>query len=180
MTGFYQNNKPLVTFLIRAVAIYLAWFVFHQLPELGSGKVDILLIKHLAKSAKWILEVMGFTAFYSFNKIAMAGIEGSAGLIISPSCNGLDLLVLFAGFIIAYPGTIRSKFLFIPVGLLIIDVLNIIRIVLLAWMAKFSPHLLEFNHSYTFTFSMYVIIFALWMVWIRKGGRTRQEEELVP
>jgi exosortase/archaeosortase family protein len=75
------------------------------------------------------------------------------------------LFALFAGFVVAFPGKIKNKLWFIPLGILIIHLTNIIRILALAIIAYKSPNYLEFNHNYTFTVSVYIIVFALWMIW---------------
>jgi len=125
---------------------------------------DTFLIQHLISISSLILRKLGYSIFTQADLI---GIEGSSGLIVSAPCDGLSLFVLFAGFIIAFPGKIKSKFIYIPIGLLIIDIINIIRIVALVIIVKYAPHKLEFNHSYTFTLIMYIIIFFLWMFWIK-------------
>ena len=104
----------------------------------------------------------------TFDAGKVVGISGTAGLLISPSCDGLNLMVLFAAFIGAFPGTIYSKFWFIPVGILIIDALNVLRIVILSLILLYKPSALSFNHSYTFTLIVYVVIFLLWIVWLKK------------
>jgi len=71
-------------------------------------------------------------------------------------------------FVLAYPGHQKNKLWFVPLGILLIHILNIIRVISLAIIAYYSPYSLSFNHTYTFTFFVYAFIFLLWMVWVNK------------
>jgi len=166
----YKKNKFLILFLLRAGGIYLLWSIINNVWLYHNPFVDNLLVAHLIDINKLLLESLGYSIF---TKSDLIGIDGSSGLIVSAPCNGLSLFVLFAGFIIAYPGNLKSKLWFIPLGLLIIDILNIIRILLLIIIVKYSPEWLEFNHSYTFTLIMYLIIFLMWM---KFAGKVRKLE----
>ncbi|MFZ9550238.1 MAG: hypothetical protein ACO28Y_08960 [Bacteroidia bacterium] len=42
----------------------------------------------------------------------------------------------------------------------------------LAWLSKFHPQWLLFNHNYTFTASAYILVFVLWMVWVKRLSKT--------
>lgn len=165
MMELYKKNKALIIFLLRAAGIYLFWYIIYNGWIYKNGVIDNLLIEHLISATAIALKVMGFTIFTEGRLI---GIVDSTGLIVNQPCDGLSLFALFAGFIIAYPGKLRSKFIFIPIGLLIIDLVNIVRIIALVIIVKYTPQSLEFNHSYTFTFIMYVIIFLMWVGWIKK------------
>ena len=96
------------------------------------------------------------------------GIDGTHGVLIGAPCNGLNLFALFAGFIIIFPGKIIQKLIFIPIGILIIHVINIFRLVALALVVLYKPESLEFNHKYTFTIVVYAFIFVMWIIWVNK------------
>jgi exosortase family protein XrtF len=96
------------------------------------------------------------------------GVDGTGGLWIGDNCNGIALFALFTGFIIAYPGNWKKKLVYIPVGILLIQCLNIIRIVSLAILDTRSRAWTEINHTYTFTIIIYGFIFFLWMFWTNK------------
>jgi exosortase/archaeosortase family protein len=78
------------------------------------------------------------------------------------------LYALFAGFVLAFPGPVRRKLWFIPLGIAAIYLLNIIRIGVLALNHLYYHESVEFNHHYTFSFVVYACIFLLWMLWARR------------
>jgi exosortase family protein XrtF len=100
--------------------------------------------------------------------IRTAGIDGSHGVWVGDSCNGLTLFALFAGFVFAFPGPVIKKLWFIPAGLVAIHLLNVLRVTALALIQYYAPQYLEFNHTYTFTIIVYGFVFALWYLWATK------------
>lgn len=91
--------------------------------------------------------------------------EGRHILRIESACNGLVLMMLFAGFIIAFPGPWKHKLWFIPLGIVIIHVVNILRVAALGWNYVSASRSFEFNHKYTFELVVYCVIFLMWMWW---------------
>jgi exosortase family protein XrtF len=102
------------------------------------------------------------------------GIDGTHGLWIGDPCNGITLFALFTGFVIAYPGPVKRKIWFIPLGLFAIHIVNILRIVALAFITLYAPSYLEFNHTYTFTIIVYSFVFFLWMLWANKFSKPEE------
>ncbi len=159
------QDKFISTFILKGVGLYLLWYMLYDNWLLKDGWVDHFLINHLVKSTSIILELLGYTVFMYADAV---GIDGTHGVLIGAPCNGLSLFALFAGFIIIFPGKLKHKLFFIPIGILIIHVVNIFRLVGLALVVQYKPESLEFNHKYTFTVIVYAIIFMMWIVWVNK------------
>lgn len=159
-----NKNPGLFPFLLRAATIYLAWIIIYKFYLLPQGRVDNFLIEHLVKSTDIGLRIQGFN---TFNQHDLVGIDGTHGVHIGPPCNGLSLFVLFAGFIISYPGQAKKKLWFIPAGIIFIHFLNILRLIGLCLVVLYKPESLDFNHSYTFTIILYAIVFSMWMLWVK-------------
>jgi exosortase family protein XrtF len=125
----------------------------------------------------WLLKVIGFDTFQGNHEtIRTIGIQGTHGLWIGDPCNGLTLFALFSLFIAAYPGKWKHKLWFIPLGVTLIHFMNVIRITALCIITLKSPQWLNFNHTYLFQTLMYLFIFALWYVWIRKFSTTESHD----
>lgn len=167
----FLTDTLLVRFILKAIAAYLLWYFIYDYILLRNGFMDKFLIQHLVKSTAIVLEVFGYSAFIYADAV---GIDGTHGVLIGAPCNGMELFALFAGFIIIFPGKIKDKLLFIPLGLLAIHVLNIFRLVALALVVLYKPDSLEFNHKYTFTVLVYAFIFILWMIWVNRFALKHQ------
>ncbi|NJN26452.1 MAG: archaeosortase/exosortase family protein [Cyclobacteriaceae bacterium] len=89
-------------------------------------------------------------------------------MCIGSACSGLELFILFFGFILLMRGRLVDKLWFVPLGFLGILILNIIRITGLCIIFYHHPEYLEFNHKYTFVILVYGAIFGLWVLWVNK------------
>ena len=74
---------------------------------------------------------------------------------------------LFLGFIWSFPGQNKSRLLFSIFGIAVIYIVNILRIGTLILMQELAPQFFDFTHDYSTTVIFYIIIFFLWMLWVR-------------
>lgn len=156
-------------FITKAVGLYVMFYCIYEFYIKKHTTLDQLFIRKLIHVCTSVLETFGYHTFASkeTNDVQVFGIDGSNGVWIGGPCNGINLMFLFAIFIIAYPSNgIKQKLWFIPLGILIVHTVNIIRIVSLSLIALYAPEYLDFNHTYTFTFLVYSIVFGLWMLWV--------------
>jgi exosortase family protein XrtF len=87
---------------------------------------------------------------------------------IYDGCNTLELLVLYAGFIICMPALVKRKLTFIIGGLTLIFAVNILRCVGIALIIQNYPKQADFAHHYVFVFIVYGLIIALWLAFANK------------
>ncbi|MGL4598180.1 MAG: exosortase X [Bacteroidia bacterium] len=162
-------ERKLLRFLLFFILIYLGWYIIYELFIHPWGKLDMLVINDTVAHTQQLLHLFGYDVFVSNNEtVRTVGIDGTHGLWIGDPCNGLTLFALFLSFIVAFPGAWKHKAWFIPTGILLIHLLNIIRVTCLCMIVKYNPTWLEFNHTYLFQLLMYGFIFLLWMIWIKR------------
>lgn len=166
------NNK-FALFLIKAFVLYTFSYVLYEFVIKKMTTWDEKFIRLIINQCVAIFQFFGYKTFASreTNDIQVFGIDGSHGVWIGGPCNGITLMSLFAVFVIAYPGSFKYKLWYILIGMLIVHVVNLIRIIALALIANYSPQYLEFNHTYTFTFLAYSVVFGLWMLWANKYSK---------
>jgi exosortase family protein XrtF len=163
-----SGNRLLVRFIIVATVLYLAWFFGYEQWLAHDGRLDMVLCYQIAASAAFVLKFFGFAAAVSTEHAHLLLLNNHPAVVVGPPCNGLVLYVLFAGFVVAFPGPWQRKLWYIPLGVLVIWLLNVLRVVALALNHEYAPGSLDFNHHYTFTFIVYSFIFGLWMLWAKK------------
>jgi len=174
-------SDPLVKFLFYGFSLYLIWLGLYEWWIHPAVVIDRAVINNTLLFSQKILEWMGYVVERSGERLLY--IKGTSGLFIGDSCNGISLFALFSIFIIAFPGKPTAKLFFIPLGVLIIHLLNVFRVVALAIIQTHSYAWTEFNHTYTFTIFIYFCIFGLWMIWVNKFSginierKTRKEDE---
>lgn len=86
-------------------------------------------------------------------------------------CNGINVMVVFVSFIVAFGGAIKKMLWFIPAGLLIIHGVNLLRVGGLYLVAAHFEAYFYYIHKYAFTASIYVIVAVLWWWWIERVNK---------
>jgi exosortase family protein XrtF len=166
-TGAKPKPTFIRDFVIKALALYLLW--------LGAEHFGLTAPLHslLTEFTAWSsVQLMGLvspdTHYYFRGTQCLLQFGGSNVLLIDNPCNGLTIMLLYIGFLVAYPGTWKSKLVFISLGTMLVYLMNVVRVILLS--ANFAIHKVsfEFNHKYTFTFAVYVVVFMLWVTWANK------------
>ena len=169
-----RQNRFLL-FLLKAVGLYVAWYMFYHLWINPHTRLDLFMINVLITHSSALLELLGYPLIeYPYDEIYRTmGIDGSNGVWIGDSCNGLNLFATFSIFILSWPGPWKRKLWFIPAGMLIIHLINIVRIAMLSIIALHHPRWLDFNHTYTFQIIAYLLIFIMWMWWANRIGKEK-------
>lgn len=167
------KQNAFIKFVLSAGFLYLFLYIVYQFIVKRYTYYDQKFIGSIIQTSNFLLESIGYVTFTVLQDrdYQVIGIDGSNGVWVGSNCNAITLFSLFSVFIIAYPGKIKTKLWFIPLGIIFIHILNIIRVIALVLIANYSPKFLSFNHTYTFTFLIYAFIFMLWMIWVNKYSR---------
>lgn len=160
-----KSNRFITLFISKALVLYLLWYFIYEQWLAKVGWLDNFIINHLVATTLYLLKFLGYTTFVYEHTF---GIDGSNGVFIGTPCNGLELMALFVGFVLIFSGSWKNKLWFIPLGIVIIHLMNIVRLLILTIIAKIAPETLDFNHKYTFTVLLYVLVFLGWVIWVNK------------
>ena len=184
LINFRSKNPKLFTFATRFICLF---FIFKCYFFLVHRELFSLHVFHKFLS----LELIGFIHFMSSNILGIFGysttvegilfkIDGTIGVRLAGGCIGFGIMSLFTGLILSYPGHRKIKYVYIPIGLLLILFMNAVRIALLAYLVQYSYTLWELNHKLIFKVFVYAFIFVLWVIWINKTSRIEQQLKGAP
>ena len=171
------KSNPVLFFLIKAGSLLILWYVLYDFFLNPAGFLDRPVISNLIFLSSSVLRLFGFNIINSsIEGMRTMGIDGTNGVWIGDPCNGISLFAIFAIIVICFPGKAKTKLWFIPAGMMIIHLINVLRIAGLALIEYYSPSSLDFNHTYTFQVIIYGVIFLLWMRWVNRysGIRTKK------
>lgn len=115
-----------------------------------------------------ILEIMGLLCTCQGSVITISGIS----LDVKFGCNGLEAVMIYTVGIISFPATWKKKLLGIAAGFIVIQIINIIRIVTLAYSCIYFKTLFEYIHIYIAQGMMIAValgIYLLWIVYAKEG-----------
>jgi exosortase/archaeosortase family protein len=114
--------------------------------------------------SRLVLELLGFKTELVGKTVRIAG---TGGVYLNRGCLARNLMGLYVGFILAYPGKIKHKLWVIPAGLIVITILNVARICGLAYLVLCCPEHVDINHHVIFKYTVYFFIFMMWYFWIK-------------
>ena len=158
-----QTLSPLTRFLIKVSAIYIIWYLIYDYYLLPDGRLDAFLSLSGVNLAGGILNIFGWDIYSEARVLA---ITGTNGVEIQNGCNGLELIGLYMGFIIAFPGgPIQKRLIFLAGGILLLFVANVFRIMIFALSIYYVPTFWEQVHTYSSYFIFYPIVLTLWYIW---------------
>ena len=169
--NIFKEFKPALFFLLKFLGIYFGLNLLYGLfvESYGNGADPITV--WVADQSVWFLQLLGEPVKASLNDSLPTVLiqKGTRScLSVYEGCNGINIMVLFTAFIIAFKGSYKKVLWFIPLGLFLIHAANIFRIVMLYYIAEYHPDLMYFTHKYLFTAIIYIAIFILWYFWVTK------------
>ena len=164
---------PIRLFLGKALLFFILWKIVYGLFLYNT--LNPPLTTHVAKASVVLLNNSGFMSGFTTNKLITGGGEASEiyhddklVLFIADQCNALELMVLYIGFIICMPSGFWRKTKYILIGLLLIDIINILRCSGLIYLREYFHQYFEFAHHYLFKALVYGATFIMWIKYSRK------------
>lgn len=159
-------NSRVIKFLTTVIFFYLFWYLIYNFWIKEHTYLDYYLTVSETYVSQQVFQLLGFDASFEPLRERCQLFFGSKHLLnVGHECNALEVFVIFTGFVVCFPSSLKSKVLFIPMGILIIYMLNILRILLLTLMAHYTPEYIDFNHKYTFNIIIHGVVFFLWHYW---------------
>ena len=166
-----KDQKTIILFLLKFVGFYIVFNTVYALwtssykpmPDPMTTLVthnSVLLISVAEKSV-----VVGEPV----NNPNVPVIDNGTTIIeVFEGCNGLNVMIVFLSFVIAFTGTFKKTLWFAVLGLLLIYIANLFRVSLLYFVSKYYHDSLYFFHKYLFTGLLYILVFVLWYFWVTK------------
>jgi exosortase/archaeosortase family protein len=183
--------RPVQLFLLKALVLFVVWKGVYLLFLLPARVLDGPLTLAVGKGTAATLDLMtrsqdftskdalrfepeGRAHFYHVQEIDASG---ERALSIADVCNGLELIVLYIGFILCFPAKAWRQVIFILSGTVLIYLVNLVRCAGLILIYLHSPALLDFSHHYLFTFMVYSVVFFLWYIYSHKPALTHVQAQ---
>jgi exosortase family protein XrtF len=168
--------KSAVTqFILKALGVFILWYIVYELYLLPKGDLDEWVSLNIVAISNGIIQFLGYET-WTMHRIL--GIHENAGIQLVDGCTGISAIGLFAGFILAYPGDCKKKVSFTLIGIGVIYIVNILRIVVLVITQNEWVEFFDFTHDYSTTTIFYVVIFIMWMIWVKYSDTSFDTESL--
>ena len=173
-TSFVKKNKlqPIIDVAIFGIIIVFFHFLWWNglksflLNFMGFQQLELFLAHQVFLPAAWIVEnILQYPIKTVGNAIFF---ENNGYVEVVGSCSGLKQFYQWTVLIILFPGPWKKKLWYIPLGLLVIHIVNILRIVILSVVTVHWPDHWDFIHLWILRPFFYIVIFAMWVIWEEK------------
>lgn len=169
---FMKDFKPILIFILKFV---IAWGVlvisynFYLSKYHSQNKPD----PYSQQVASWTatsMNAMGFqtqTMDDSNRPWTWILMDGQRISYINEGCNAISIMLIFVAFIVAFSTTWKQTILYILGGLILIQIMNVFRIVVINYIFKYHHEYGEMAHDYLFPAILYGTIVLLWIIWVK-------------
>ncbi len=160
---YWYAHRQQILFLTVFVLILATSFTLLSLNTINDGLVEPFTAV-VAKTSGLALNLIG-------QGIEMQGtiIRGDAFAVnIKNGCNGVETMIIFLAAVLAFPASWKSRAIGLTLGLLAIQLINLVRVVALFLTGAYFPKF--FDSSHTVVWQTIVILFGvfLWIFWANR------------
>ena len=176
----FYNQLPvqIAQFLRSALLTFIIWKSIYLIFLLPNRMIDAPLTSMVGTQSVWLLNTVypgnlytskdtiatiSFEGVLQSNPVANIYKSGNLLMKIADGCNGLELFVLYIGFIIAMPAKLKRKLVYSILGIVIIHCVNVLRCAGLSVLIDQLQSYFDIAHHYIFKMVIYGIIFLLWI-----------------
>ena len=171
-----RNTVNVGLFIVLIISfhfIYLGWQALGYWPvEKWVNQLMVWSVNMLYSQACWVLDHVfhiDLTTITSARLLATTNSEGGwARVVIAPECASLKQWMHWIFLMVLFPGPWKHKLWYIPIGLVIIEWTNVIRICGILMMQIPWPNSFHLAHDYIFKVFFYFVIFLMWVLWVEK------------
>jgi exosortase family protein XrtF len=162
--------KPTIFFLLKFVGLYLVANLLYGYFITSFNPRPDPITHAVANQTAFILrsfdEKVG--TMNSLKRPTTSLVSDGKGIIaVYEGCNGINTIIIFVSFLIAFGPLSKNMLWFTALGILIIHLTNLARVALLFMVSKYMHQYLYFTHKYFFTAILYFVIFILWIIWVK-------------
>lgn len=170
-TGWRAHRRE-ITFLVVFLVLLAGSFTLLAWTPVNDGFV-VPFTAGVAKVSGWTLDLIG------------QDVEMTGTIIRSPrfavnienGCNGVETMLIFLSAVIAFPAPWKARLAGAVLGVVAIQLVNLVRVVALFLTGAYFPDF--FDASHTVVWQTVVILFGvlLWIFWADRFARPRPAEQ---
>ena len=170
----FKEFKPTIFFLLKFLGLYLAGNILYGLFINAYHPKPDPVTHSISAQTAFVISACGWpVTTFDHNDTPTTSIvfQHKGVLAVYEGCNGVNTIIIFLAFIVAFGPVGKSLVWFGLAGCFIIHLMNLLRITLLFFVSEQLPQFMYFTHKYLFTAFLYGVIFLLWIVWVKYFAR---------
>ena len=159
--------------MYRFIAVFLVCLLVLFALELWQPVQDGAIMPFtsgIAHVSVWIMQMFDHGVVARGNDILDANTGG--GIEIVAGCNGVEAVLILVSAILAFPAPWKNKLIGIALGFLAIQTLNLVRIISLYYLQRWSMAWFDWFHLYLWQALIILDALVFWLIWLRWLPRT--------
>ena len=149
--------------LLYVFYMVIAFLLVDYEPVRQALKLDAYYTGAVVRLSAWLIDAIGIhvTAHGALLYLNHAVMEVKFG------CNGLEAILLYVAAVLAYPASWKLRLIGIVLGSTVLQVLNIIRIGVLAWVLEYHQKNFALMHEYVTQSIMIALAFIVFLFYLQ-------------
>lgn len=163
--------KPTILFLVKFIGIYVTGNLLYGVYVTAWYPDADPATRWVTHQTAQVLRLSGWPAVANdalHKPTTVISSQGVEIVSVFEGCNGLNVMVIFLAFVLAFGPYRKAMAWFIPLGIVLIHLTNLLRIGLLFLVTIYFPRSLYFAHKYLFTAFIFLVVFVLWIWWVKR------------
>lgn len=99
--------------------------------------------------------------------------SSSFAVNIRNGCNGVEAMVILLAAVVAFPASWRARLLGLGIGILGIQLVNLVRVIALFLTGAYLPRFFDSSHTVVWQTVVIASAIALWLFWARRFATPR-------
>ena len=87
---------------------------------------------------------------------------------IEAGCNGVEATLVLCAAIFAFPAPWRHKLAGLAIGIVAVQLLNIVRVISLFYIGQWDFAVFEWAHQYVWQALIMLDVLVVWLIWVRR------------
>ncbi len=189
LKDLWAKLSPVHSVLIFTLVLFVAngiWKLSIYGDECGSqvllfNQWDIskpfnLMVVNTTNATRSLLDFLGFNInHYGINDICF---YNGHRICVVWGCTPIKQSFIFFCIMAVTPGPWRKKLWYIPLGLVLVYLFNILRITIISMVVEEHPEYFELMHEKIMKYVFYAFIFMIWVYWEEKINK--KSKPIVP
>src|SRR6478735_1327233 len=123
----------------------------------------------LAAISTWIVTLFDGNVVAT-GKIMRSSSNGFA-VSIEAGCNGVEATLVLLAAMLAFPAPWRHKVVGLVIGVIAVQLLNIVRVISLFYLGQWNYDVFEWAHLYVWQALIMLDVLVVWLIWVRRVPR---------
>jgi exosortase H (IPTLxxWG-CTERM-specific) len=160
-----RRLSPSLVFIGTFVGLTLAASAILLIPAVDKG-FTIPFTQGLVLVCAVLMKLFG--APVQVSGVVLSFKSGAGAVMVTNGCNGLEVCILFAAAVLAFPAPVKARLIGAAAGVAVIQTVNLLRIMSLVVLARVAQSAFDFFHLYVWdAFIMMdgVALFLGWYSW---------------